>query len=198
MKQKKQIKKKFFKVQVPVLNKEIELYGTSIKSFDNQFIKLDLANELRGKGAHLRLKIDADETATCHPVELKLISSFIKRVMRKGVDYSEDSFITQCKDNKIKIKPFMITKKRVTKKVLRGLRNEARKELEDYAKDKTFEKIIADIISGKIQKDMSTKMKKVYPLNLFEIKSIEIHNKEEYHEAKEEKQEVKEETEKND
>ena len=184
-KQKKQIKKKFFTASVPILNKEIELYGIDIKSFDKQFVKIDLANELKGKGAHLRLKIEADTTAVCHPVELKLISSYLRRVMRKGVDYSEDSFITECKDHKIRIKPFMITRNRVTKRVLRGLRNKAKEDLEKYVKDKTFDKIVADVISGKVQRELMLSLRKVYPLSLFEIKFIGIDDRVEYSEANE-------------
>ena len=172
---KKQIKKKFFPVKIPILKKEIELYSKDISSLEGRFVKINLANELKGKALDLKLKVKVTgEKAEAHPIQVKLLSSYLKRVMRKGVDYAENSFKTQCKDNNLKIKSFMITRKRVTRRVLAGLSKESEKELKEYIKNKTFEELISEIISGKLQKYLSLKMKKIYPLGLCEIKYLAI------------------------
>lgn len=178
---KKQIKKKFFRVEVPILRKEIELYSKDIPSLEGRFVKINLANELKGKALDLKLKVKAtQEKAEAHPIQAKILPSYLRRVMRKGVDYSENSFITKCKDHKIKIKPFMITRKRVTRKVLAGLSKEGETFLKEYVKDRTFEYLISDLISGKLQKQLNIKMKKIYPLGLCEIKYLGIYNKQNY------------------
>lgn len=178
MAQKKQIKKKFLQVKIPLLNKEIELYSKDIKSLDKKNIKLDLTHELKGRAIELKLIVEADENqATANPIQLKLMTFYLKRVMRKGIDYAEDSFITQCEDYKIKIKPFMITRKRVTRKTLKGLRELAKKEIIEYTKDKSFDHIVLDIINNKLQKELSVKLKKIYPLALCEIKYFGIIDK---------------------
>jgi len=190
---KKQIKKKFFSVSIPVINKEIELYGTSIADLDGRFVKYDLTNMLKGKALDLKLKVIAnDKGATTEPIEIKLLGSYLRRAARKGTDYSEDSFIAQCEDHRIRIKPFMVTRKRVPNATLKGLREIARKELEEYVKDKSFEKLVSEIINGSIQKSINTKLKKVYPLSTFEIKSLEISDLKEHERIEAEEEEQKE------
>ncbi len=188
-KSKKQIKKKFFPIKIPLLKKEIEVYNTSIKNLDEKRIKLDLTPELKGKALDLKLIVEAtEEEAIAKPIEVKLMPSYLRRMMRKGTDYSEDSFIANCKDNKVIIKPFMITRKRVTRKVLKGLREKAKQELTNWAKEKTFEELVSETISGKVQKELLIKLKKIYPLSLCEIKYLAIYTKQEYEESEEKKE----------
>ena len=194
---KKQVKKKFFSVSVPIINKEIELYGTDIQEFNNSFVKYDLTNLLKGKALDLRLKVKVvDNEATTEPIEIKLLGTYLRRAARKGSDYSEDSFIAECADHRVRIKPFMVTRKRVPNATLRGLREVAKKEIISYLENKSFEKAVSDIISGKIQKDIGAKLKKVYPLSTFEIKFLGISDLKEHEkiEAAEEKQKAKEES----
>ncbi|MAG07832.1 hypothetical protein CMI46_03395 [Candidatus Pacearchaeota archaeon] len=194
-KSKKTIKKRFISVDIPILNKEIEILGSGIKDLDGRTIKLDLTHDLKGRAIDLKLLVKADdEKAIANPIELKLFQSYMKRMVRKGTDYSEDSIKTNCKDEKIIIKPLMITRKRVTRSVLRGLREIARKEITDYVSKKNFETILSEILSGDFQKEIQPKLKKVYPLSLFEIKFMGIDKKEVYEEEdeKETKEEVKE------
>jgi ribosomal protein S3AE len=192
MKAKKPIKKKFFPVEIPILRKVVELYSIDLESLEEKRIKLDLTHELKGKALEAKFLIKIQNNkATGIPIELNMPSSYMKRMTRKGTDYSEDSFITLCKDQKIRIKFTMITRKRVAKKVLNGLRKKAKEELIKWSEKKELEKIIDETISGKIQKDLAVKLKKVYPLSLCEIKSIQIVKKD-YEEAKKER-ELKEE-----
>jgi ribosomal protein S3AE len=43
-----------------------------------------------------------------------------------------------------------------------------------YAKGKTSEKIFEDILKNSIQKELSFKLKKIYPLSLCEIRIFKI------------------------
>jgi len=194
IKDKKTVKKKFLIINVPLINREIEVYGADLNSFNNQFINLDLTSDLKGKAIELKLKINATENkAEAYPIQLQLMGFNIRRMMRKGVDYVEDSFVVKCKDNNIRIKPFLITRKRVSKKVLAGLRNLAKAEMTNYAKDKNFEDIILDIVNNKIQKDLSVKLKKIYPLSLCEIRflGLEKQKRIEIQKIKEDNKEIK-------
>ncbi|MEA3329375.1 MAG: hypothetical protein U9Q06_01390 [Nanoarchaeota archaeon] len=171
---KKQIKKKFFPVEIPVLNKEIELYSKTQEELNEKVIKLDLAPELRGKSLNVKFLVSVDnKKATASPIEAKLLSTYTRRMARKGTDYSEDSFSLNCKD-KIQIKNLIITRKQVTRKVLNGLRIKAKEEITKWAKEKTFESLISEIISGQIQKELLVTLKKIYPLSACEIKFIGI------------------------
>lgn len=174
-------KKKFLQVNIPLINKEIELLGNSIESLDNRFIKLDMTSDLRGKSLELNLKVSLKEgKAVAEPLQAYLLEYYIRRMMRKGTDYVEDSFLVNCKDHRIRIKPFMITRKRVSKQVRKALRDCTKKEIEEYVKEKNFQNLVIDMINNKIQKELNQKLKKIYPLGLCEIKFIGIEDSKEY------------------
>jgi ribosomal protein S3AE len=176
-----QEKKKFLPVKIAVINKEIELLGMNYESLNNRYVKLDLTSDLRGKSIELKLVVTAnDKEATASPVEAYLLGFYIRRMMRKGTDYVEDSFLTPCKDHRIRIKPFLITRKRVSQKIRAALRSEAKKELIEYSKNKTFENLILDMFNNKIQKELGQKLKKIYPLGLCEIRFLGIEDSKEY------------------
>ncbi|MBU2459005.1 MAG: hypothetical protein ABIJ58_01430 [Nanoarchaeota archaeon] len=168
-------KQKFFNVGIPLIAKETQLYGYDIEEFDGKTIIYDLTRLLRGKSMTLRLKVEVkNEKATTKPVELKVMPYFIRRMMRKGTNYVEDSFSTECKDATVRIKPFLITRKKVSRRVRKALREKCREELQDYAKNKSVELICDEIMQNKIQKYLSTILKKIYPLSMCEIKTFKV------------------------
>src|SRR3989338_5266256 len=93
------VRKKFFDVDMPILKKETQLIGFSIEDLNGRFIIYDLTRLLRGKNSTLQLKVEFEEgKPVAKPRELKVLSYFIKKMMRKGTNYVEDSFSGQCKD----------------------------------------------------------------------------------------------------
>ena len=155
-------KKKFFDVNMPILKKDTQLYGYDLKELEGRYIKYDLTRLLRGKGMLLKLKVKVkDDGAFAEPVESIILPFFIKRVMRKGTNYVEDSFSAECKDAIIKIKPLLITRKKVSREVRKALREKARTEIKDYIKDKDSLTLFEDIMKNKLQKSLSLTLKKI-------------------------------------
>ena len=105
---------------------------------------------------------------------LQVLGYYIRRMMRTSISYVEDSFSIESSDSILKIKPFLITRKKVTRAVRNALRIEAKKYLQEYAREKAAEDIFLDIIDNKLQKSLSLKLKKIYPLALCEIRDIKI------------------------
>ncbi len=168
-------KQKFFDVNMPIINKETQLYSYDLKELDKRIIAYDLTRLLRGKGAILKLRVSVEgDKATSNPIELKIMPSFIRRMMRKGVNYIEDSISIECKDAVLRIKPFLITRKKVSKAVQKALREKAKEELIEYVKTKDVKILFEDILKNKIQKSLSLKLKKIYPLSLCEIRFFAI------------------------
>ncbi|MEM3074421.1 MAG: hypothetical protein QW727_00545 [Candidatus Pacearchaeota archaeon] len=179
-------KKKFYQVEIPLLKKEVELLGVK-GEFNRRHIKLDLTNFLKGKALEIKFKVNENEKLiSAEPKEVYLHGFYTRRMLRKGVDYVEDSFITKCKDHRIRIKPFLITRKRVSKKVRRGLREKMKEETISYVKNKTFESIILEVMNGTLQKKIQPTLKKIYPLGLCEIKFIGIEELKEHEKYEEE------------
>lgn len=114
---------------------------------------------------------------------------YIRRIIKRGINYVEDSFSTECKDAIIKIKPFLITRKKVSRAVRKTLRESARKYIQKYAKNKTSKELIDEILFGRFQKPMSLKLKKIYPLGFCDIRMLEIENEKEVKEKKEKPEE---------
>ncbi len=168
-------KKKFFEVRVPLTASKVFLYGSTIEQFNNNVIKIDLTKNLKGKSLELRAKISLENNELVgEPISLELIPSYIRRMMRKGSDYVEDSFILTCKDATLRVKPFMLTRKKVSRAVRNELRNTARKTLESFMTIRNANEIMSEIMTNKIQKELFIKLKKIYPLSLCEIRIVEI------------------------
>ncbi len=174
---KKPIKKKFFNVEIPLIETEYEVYAYTIDELDKRSIKIDMTRMLKGKALDLVFEINVkDSKAIANPKRLRLMPFFIRHMLRKRISYVEDSIKTETKQSKIIIKPFLITRKPVSRAVRNTLRNSTRNWIEDYTKTKTNNELFEDILSGKLQKTLSIKLKKIYPLSLCEIRVLEIKN----------------------
>lgn len=166
------IRKKFVDVQAPILDREIRVLGTP-ESLQNKTIKLDLTRKLKGRGLELVLEIQNKENPTAYPKKISLIKSYLRRMMRKRVNYVEDSFKTPCADIEATIKPFLITRKKVSRAVRNNLRKTTKEFIKEYLKEKNYIEVCDDILTGALQKQMLPKLKKVYPLSFCEIRVIE-------------------------
>jgi ribosomal protein S3AE len=168
-------KKKFFEVEVPLINEEVHLIGYEWEDINNRVINLDLTRMLRGKNIDFKAKVIVQgEKAQAYPVSITLLQYFLRKAVRKGTDYVEDSFETECKDAVVRIKPFLITRKRVSRPVLNSLRSKAKAELTAWAKEHTVDELFEDVLKNKIQKPLSLMLKKVYPLSLCEVRMLEV------------------------
>lgn len=169
------LKKKFFPVEIPLTNTTLDLLTYHIESLDKRTIKLDLTRQLRGKSIEVVFQINVDKNkAIAEPRKLTLLPFFIRRMLRRNISYVEDSFSAECENAQIRIKPFLITRKKVSRAVRRALREETKNWLKDYVKNKDYLTIFSDIIGNRLQKPLSLKLKKIYPLALCEIRVLKL------------------------
>lgn len=179
-------KKKFFDVEIPIINKQTQLQAYEISGLKDRLIKYDLTRILRGKSIlmQFKVKVEKDE-AIATPREIRLMPYFLRRMIRKGTDYIEDSFSVNCKDAQMKIKPLLISRRRISRAVRKALREKAREELINYVKSRDQKEIFEDILKNKLQKELSLKLKKIYPLSLCEIRILKVEKDLEVKEPKE-------------
>jgi len=174
-KAKSNVKKKFFEVKAPLISSKINLYATLPEELEGKMVRIDLTRILKGKSFELKLLVKKEgEELIAEPRSLWLSGSFIRRMIRNGIDYVEDSFMVECKDAKVVVKPFLITRHKVSREVRKNLRNAARKHLENFVRIRTTKELFSEIMSGRVQKEMSQDLKKIYPLALCEIRVFEI------------------------
>jgi ribosomal protein S3AE len=168
-------KKKFFDVEIPIIGKDTQMQAYELGELEGRFIKYDLTRMLKGKSIMLTLKVNVQgESAVASPKKIMLLPYFLRRMVRKGTNYVEDSFSAECKDAKIIIKPFLVTRRKVSRAVRNALRKKAKEELVNYIKDKTAEELFDETLKNQIQRPLSQKLKKIYPLSLCEIRILEV------------------------
>lgn len=174
-KSRKTVKKSFFEVYSPITAAKIYLYGSSASELQGRTVKLDLTRSLRGKSLELKLRVkEEDGKLVGEPIGIELAGAYIRRAIRKGTDYVEDSFFAECKDGKAVVKIFMITRNKVSRAVRKSLRNTGRGFLLSHLKNRVSKEIFSEIMTNKIQKELSLKLKKIYPLALCEIRVFEL------------------------
>jgi len=139
-----------------------------------------------------------------------LNATSIKRLVRRGKEKIGLTIICKTSDNKkIRIMPLIIPYSKVKGSVATAFKKNAADYLTSYTAKTTFENIIKDLISNKLQRELKAVLKKVYPIRILEIAKLHIESekkpvekevevkteevKEEQEEKAEEKEEVKEE-----
>jgi len=168
-------KKRMFNVELSLIKKITQLIGYEPKDLDGRNISYDLTRMLKGKGSTLRFKLKVENgKGTTKADQFKIMSYYLKRIARKGTDYVEDSFTIDSTDSELRIKPILITRRKVSRAVKKTLREDTKKELIEWAKDKDSQTLIGEILKNKIQKELSLKLKKVYPLSVCEIRMLEV------------------------
>jgi len=168
-------KKRFYDVQIPIINRTTQLIALDPAEMEGRIIKYDLTRILRGKNILLDAVVKKEgDDYVASPVGMRIMINFLKRMVRKGTDYVEGSFVTNSKDAKVEIKFLLVTRRRVSREVRKALRKKAKDELTKYLGDNSIETIFEDLMRNKLQKELSFKLKKIYPLSLCEIRSFRI------------------------
>jgi len=168
-------KKRFFEVDIPIIGKQTQIQAYELKELEGKFIKYDLTRFLRGKSMLLQLKVKVEgHNAIASPKQSQLLPYYLRRMVRKGTNYVEDSFSTKCTNAQIRIKPFLVTRRKVSRAVRKALREKAKEELIKYTQTKNVEQIFEEILRNQLQKTLSIKLKKIYPLSLCEIRILKV------------------------
>lgn len=168
-------RRKFQEVEIPFIKLKIELLGENISEIEGRNIKMDLTRQLKGKSVEVIIKVvNQNGKAVAIPIKLKLMPYFIRRMIRKKISYVEDSFLVPNQESMLVLKPFLITRKKVSRAVRKALRNRTKNWLEDYISQLSNKELFEDILSNKLQKNLSLVLKKTYPLSLCEIRILEI------------------------
>lgn len=168
---------KTYWVEVPLLRQKFPVLTSKPETIPGKIMKLDLTRMIRGRSMDANLLIKkTDEGYTSEFLATRVSQSYIKRMMRKNISWIEDSFVVKSADNMLRIKPFMITKKRVHRSVRKELRDNAKAVIIKIVSGIKTEEVFEAVISGRFQKEIISQLKKVYPLAFCEIRVLKIEN----------------------
>jgi len=169
------IRKKVFEIEIPVIGQTTSALSLTQDTLVGKFIKLDLTRALKGKNVEAAFRIVKENGSLIgKPHSMMILSSYIRRIMRKGVSYVEDSLVCKTKDGPIIIKPFMLTRKKVHRKIRNALNQKTKEILTNSLKERTTEEAFSLILSSKLQKVISLQLKRIYPLSFFEFRVVKV------------------------
>lgn len=138
---------------------------------------MNLYNDYKRQGVNLRLKVVSvnDDNAVCKTVGYELLKSHSRRAVRKGTDKMDDSFVAEAKDGaKLRVKPMIITRHRVSDAVVSDIRKKAAAYLSGKFKELNSIEVFESIIQTKLQKELRGSLLKTCPIGACEIRSLEL------------------------
>jgi ribosomal protein S3AE len=176
-------KKKFVKIIAPKQFNE-QIVGESLvpesKSLLGRKMRLNmmsLTNNPKNQNVQITLKVSAlkGENVATEVHGFTLLPAFVKRLVRKDKKRVDYCFTIKTKDGKdVKVKLFMLTLNKTTKSVLTALRKGAQESLNNKASKTSFDNIISDLISNKLQSILKKELAKIYPLRQCEVRDLQL------------------------
>lgn len=116
-----------------------------------------------------------DNKAYAAPVSYSISPSLIRRVVRKGKDRVESSFLCVTKDNRVvRIKPLMITKTNTYNSLKAALIKNCHGYMANIIKKMDYYQMFDEIVTFRFHMKIKEYLNKIYPLRVFEIKKLKI------------------------
>ncbi|MFH1592216.1 MAG: hypothetical protein ABIB47_02520 [Candidatus Woesearchaeota archaeon] len=182
----KKSKKTWIRIVAPKEFNSIELgesYVYSPEDLIGKNLKANLSTllrDIRRQNANLSFKVH--EVSGNHVItkiiSFEILPAHVKRMVRTMKDRLDDSFIVPSKDKlKIRIKPIILTRSKTSNSVLTLIRKATREKLGKFASEHSFSEIINIVITGQLQKQIKSELKKIHPLSIFEIRKVELANR---------------------
>ena len=114
------------------------------------------------------------ETGVAELVGYALGPSAVKRLIRKGIGKIEDSFVVTTKDNqRFQIKPVFVTRYPTYASVRTALRKRTRELILEMFQQMEGKDVFIHIMSNKLQMDLKSQLRKIFPLAISEIRLFE-------------------------
>ncbi len=175
-------KKKWYSIIAPKLFNnaiigEVPLLET--KSIIGRKVKVNLmsiTSDIKRQNINVTFLITNFENnrATTELIGYSLTNSSIKRMVRRGLTRIDTTVTCKTSDKKdVKLKFIVITYGRVVKNVSNSIKKLISSEITKYCEKGTYESLVKEIISSKLQKELKNKAKKIHPIKILEVRSME-------------------------
>ena len=123
-------------------------------------------NEIVGEKAHTRL------------IKYEILSSLLKRMVRRGKEKVDLSFKATTKDGQtVLLKPLIITRRKTSKPVLSSILQDAEKRIKLYANKINYDALAQDIIFGGLGKKIKIPLCKIYPVRSVDVRVMKLMGK---------------------
>ncbi len=183
---KKLKKKKWFPILAPkwlgggVMGETLLAESESMKDRCITMNLMNITGDPKKQTINLQFKIkDVREgQGVTEMIKYELVPAAVKRLVRRGRSKIDDSFAIKTKYGVIRAKTLTITNTKVYKSIETKIRLITRQTLKEIISKNTFEKNIEELLKGTIQKEVKTRITKVTPTRVFNIRILKLENKE--------------------
>jgi small subunit ribosomal protein S3Ae len=174
--------KKWYKILSPALfgNREIgetvALEESMLKGRTLNVSMMLVTGDTKKQNLSCIFEITGIKNGSCETQlkKLEIAPSSVRRMVRKGKERIDMSFLCATKDGQIvRVKPFALTVSQTGNAVLTHLRKMAEDIIRIEVSKVTFDTLIQDIVSAKLQKVVRQRLNKIYPLKTMEIRAVE-------------------------
>ena len=198
-------KKQWYPILAPNLFNNVVLGETLVAEPNAMLNKtlshslMNLVNDVKRQNVNIHFKVSEVENgkAKAMAIGYELINSSVKRMVRRNSEKIDMSFNCETADNvMLRVKPVVVTRSAVKGTVAAKLRNNIAKFLTAAIKKLSYEQVLTDLITYKLQNSMREGLNKIYPLKICEIRYLGIEERDAAHQKKAEEataQEAKEE-----
>ncbi|MEK6853062.1 MAG: hypothetical protein AABX64_00060 [Nanoarchaeota archaeon] len=176
-------KKVWYKIVGPKMFGQMELGETYLSSPEEALgrtVKInlkDISGNVKDQNAYVCFKLDAIEgnVLKASAIGYELTATHVKKLVRKNTDRIDDYFTFTTKDRKnIIVKTLIITQI----KAQRSVRGQLRKKLSDFlaeeAKNSTFDVLVDNLATRKIQMTLKKILYKIYPVNEVAVRVLTL------------------------
>ena len=174
-------KKKWFQILAPkIFNEQVmgEIFLYEAKSMVKRGITVNmmvLTGNPRNQNINFKFRIIdvKDGKGVTELLGFEMMPSSLKRLARRGRTKIDDSLVIVTSDGKkVRIKPLLVTNSLATRPVVTLLRNIVRENIISLSSRMTFDKLIEEITSYKLQKHLGNAAAKVTPIRESEIRAF--------------------------
>ncbi len=137
----------------------------------------NLTGDIRQQGINLKFKVNLveDGAGVAEIIGYEASSSQLRRLVRRGIDRMDDSLeCVTSQGQRIRVKPFAVTKTATSKGKLSLIRALLRKAIVEEAAKNNFDGLVKLVISNQFQTSLKSVAKKVFPLKSLEIRRMDI------------------------
>ncbi|MFH0867733.1 MAG: hypothetical protein V1831_00295 [Candidatus Woesearchaeota archaeon] len=153
---------------------------------------MSLTNDVKRQNINIDFEINSvqNNKAFTNIAGYHMVQSSIKRLVRRNIEKIDMSFSCKTLDNKhLRVKPLLITRSATTGSVAAKIRKNALDFLVKYISSVSYDNLINDMVSYKLQMALKKVLSIVYPLRVCEIRSMEVVDLEKKEQANRKKEE---------
>lgn len=180
-------KKKWFPIIAPkmfdntVLGETVTFDSSEVVGKAVMVNLMNLTGEVKNQNVNVRFKVRnvVEGKGQTEVIGYTLSPSFIKRVVRRRHSRVDARYKIKTKDNKeLIIKPLVITRNKANRSEVGALKSTVLETLHAAAESSNYDDFIKNIMHYRFQLDMRKKLSKIFPVKTFEIKKMDLVEKE--------------------